>query len=165
MSTRAFFTFTDADASFNVYKHHDGYPRGAADTIAVALKWFTWQLPRFEADEFAGAFCAAGKAHRMVNVIEGKRSLPEFLLEDNEYAQVMHGGGIRFMPQGKPADVIPKHCCDVEFRYEITCKSGNDLHIVAYECSGWDGKLVEKCLYVGSFKRFVDWVKKEEEKV
>ena len=71
MGTRAIYTFEDnkrdlpEDArhmaeSIDVYKHYDGYPQGASGFIENALD-FAWQLPRFEADEFAAAFVAANK--------------------------------------------------------------------------------------------------------
>jgi hypothetical protein len=60
MGTRAVYTFIDADDSFSVYMHWDGYPRCACRFIAKALP-LAWPLPRFEADEFAAAFVAANK--------------------------------------------------------------------------------------------------------
>lgn len=62
MSTRACYRFTDPNSKeiFTIYKHHDGYPSGAAEAIANALP-HAWPLPRFEADEFAAAFCAGNK--------------------------------------------------------------------------------------------------------
>ena len=60
MSTRACYTFADDNDSHHVYKHHDGYPTGAADAIAEALI-LAWKLPRFEPDEFGAAFIAANK--------------------------------------------------------------------------------------------------------
>jgi hypothetical protein len=60
MSTRALYTFGDNNGEYHVYKHFDGYPSGAAQWIANALK-LAWPLPRFEADEFAAAFVAANK--------------------------------------------------------------------------------------------------------
>jgi hypothetical protein len=62
MSTRAVYTFIDTDGDkFHVYKHHDGYPSGAAEWIANALP-HAWELPRFEADEFGAAFIAGNKS-------------------------------------------------------------------------------------------------------
>jgi len=76
MSTRACYTFTDSQGEFHVYKHHDGYPyAGGVHNInsfgeayeGGALVWinnakkFAWDLPRFEADEFAASFVAANK--------------------------------------------------------------------------------------------------------
>lgn len=61
MSTRAVYTFIDPSSTHHVYKHHDGYPTGAAEFIGKALK-NAWALPRFEADEFAAAFVAANKS-------------------------------------------------------------------------------------------------------
>ena len=61
MSTRATYQFVDADGGdFTVYKHCDGYPSGAAEWISKALK-LAWELPRFEASDFAAAFVAANK--------------------------------------------------------------------------------------------------------
>jgi len=60
MSTHAIFTFIDDNGSFHVYKHWDGYPTEAIKDIRRAMK-FAWDLPRFEADDFAAAFVAANK--------------------------------------------------------------------------------------------------------
>ncbi len=60
MGTRAVYTFIDNDERHSVFKHWDGYPRGACKFIANALP-LAWGLPRFEADEFAAAFVAANK--------------------------------------------------------------------------------------------------------
>jgi hypothetical protein len=69
MSTRAIYTFSDEDtAPIHVYKHHDGYPyasynRGEAGGLLwiKKAKELAWELPRFEADEFAASFVAANK--------------------------------------------------------------------------------------------------------
>jgi len=63
MSTRALFTFQDPDGSeYHVYKHYNGYPLGAINAIEAALKLKkVWDLPRYEADEFAAGFIAANK--------------------------------------------------------------------------------------------------------
>ena len=72
MSTRAVYTFSDEDtAPIHVYKHHDGYPYasyGKGEPLeAGGLLWIkkakelAWELPRFEADEFAASFVAANK--------------------------------------------------------------------------------------------------------
>jgi len=69
MSTRAVYTFSDEDtAPIHVYKHHDGYPYASFDNgEAGGLLWIkkakemAWELPRFEADEFAASFVAANK--------------------------------------------------------------------------------------------------------
>jgi hypothetical protein len=70
MSTRAIYTFYDSDNEVHVYKHHDGYPYCKFDGgEAGGLVWindakgFAWDLPRFEADEFAASFV---KAHKSV---------------------------------------------------------------------------------------------------
>lgn len=60
MSTRGLYQFTDGEQTINVYKHWDNYPEGAWGFIAAALP-YAWELPRFEADDFAAAFVAANK--------------------------------------------------------------------------------------------------------
>jgi len=60
MSTRAIYTFKGFGESHHVYKHHDGYPTGAARAFELALQ-NAWDLPRYEPDEFAAAFVAANK--------------------------------------------------------------------------------------------------------
>jgi hypothetical protein len=65
MSTRGLYTFKDNDGDYTVFKHWDNYPTsstgyGAHLFIANALA-YAWQLPRFEADEFAASFIAANK--------------------------------------------------------------------------------------------------------
>ncbi len=76
MSTRACYTFLDTflseTRSFHVFKHHDGYPYAQCHTgeEAGGLVWirnafiYAWDLPRFEADEFAASFVAANKTPR-----------------------------------------------------------------------------------------------------
>lgn len=60
MSTRGLYTFRDEHDSYTVYCQCDNYPSGAVKKIEAALK-FAWELPRFEADEFAASFVAAEK--------------------------------------------------------------------------------------------------------
>lgn len=60
MGTRAVYTFKSHGESFAVYKHWDNTPENAAAFIAAATE-SAWELPRFEADEFAAAFIAANK--------------------------------------------------------------------------------------------------------
>ncbi len=61
MSTRACYTFIDADGTtHHVYKHHDGYPSGAAGFIKDAAN-YAWDFPRFEASDFGAAFIRANK--------------------------------------------------------------------------------------------------------
>jgi hypothetical protein len=137
MSTRALYTFIDPEFKdvppINIYKHHDGYPDGAADHIEAALK-YAWELPRFEADEFAAAFCAATK----VAGLEAVKDYPH-----------MRGGGTRVLPSGDPKLIAPKYCSDIEYRYEITAKGGK-LYVKAYSVNCWGVKCKQKLLYKGS---------------
>ena len=81
MGTRAVYTFKDENDSFSVYKHYDGYPEGqgggtGAYGFIEAAKDFAWELPRFDASEFAAAFIAANKnkAGGDVYMTEGPQS-------------------------------------------------------------------------------------------
>jgi hypothetical protein len=60
MGTRTVLTFKDKHNSFSVYHHYDGYPEHILPAIEAA-KEFAWDLPRFEASDFAAAFIAANK--------------------------------------------------------------------------------------------------------
>jgi hypothetical protein len=60
MGTRAVLTFKDRYNSFSVYQHYDGYPEHTLPAIEAA-KEYAWELPRFEASDFAAAFIAANK--------------------------------------------------------------------------------------------------------
>jgi hypothetical protein len=172
MSTRALYTFTDERCSYNVYKHCDGYPSGAAQALKTALTWFAWQLPRFEADEFAAAFCTAGKLDWDYN-IDGKE-IALWAKERGPEAQSRpwHGGNVRLMPQGKPTTVACRNCSDIEYRYELkmavtlpnhiesTAKKKNvqpQLCITAYSGNWWDNKPTEEVIFTGPFDEFYTW--------
>lgn len=115
MGTRALYTFKDGSDSVNVYKHWDGYPTGAIQHIKAAIP-FAWALPRFEANEFAAAFCAGNKP------------------ATGPYS----GGDVRIMPSGTPDKVASKFCADIEYRYEITAND-DELVIRAFEFNGSKG--------------------------
>lgn len=99
MSTRGFYVFFDGErgrfklGDLNVYRHCDNYPSGAAEALNAAMAK-AWELPRFEADEFAAAFIAANKDV---------------------------AGGLRCFPSGPWQDVAPG---DVEYIYFVTARSG-----------------------------------------
>lgn len=64
MGTRSIWTFKDTfgTAPVHVFVHYDGYPLGAADYLRQTLEsGKTWNLPRYEADEFAAGFIASIK--------------------------------------------------------------------------------------------------------
>ncbi len=157
MSTRALYTFRDFDGEeHHVYKHHDGYPTGAAEALANALP-YAWKLPRYEADEFAAAFVAGNKGHYAQTEFKVLRELEELgraavfapvnpddpkrianlidrLNAAREYAgKGYNGGGIRLMKSGSFEDVAPH---DLEYWYVITpVKAGHLLvtvHSVAH---------------------------------
>ena len=106
MSTRGLYSFTDGtpkSVCYNVYRHSDNYPTGAAEVLTDALQ-YAWKEPRFEADEFAAAFACAGKlwSHKIAK----------------KYG-TSSGGGIRIMPHGMPQRIAEKHCSDIAYRYAI----------------------------------------------
>lgn len=155
MSTRAVYTFKDSDGSaFHVYKHHDGYPTGAAQWL-IAAKALAWPLPRYEADDFAAAFVAANKLPYQVqgplvdfltNVkpVKGKTVSKNIKVEVPSYG-MSPGGGVRLMPSGNIHDVAPS---DIEYRYEIM--EGNQrgtLRVNAYATNYWDDNKEETLLF------------------
>lgn len=63
MSTRATITVADQHDSFDLYQPHDGYPdgpHGLVRHIAIARR-LAWDLPRFEAGDFAAAIISVLK--------------------------------------------------------------------------------------------------------
>jgi len=142
MSTRALYTFTDNDASFNVYKHSDGYPTGAAAVLRTAFALFAWPRPRFEADEAAAAFVAAGKVASLLRVATDEAweitnvTLDTDYIPGGQYARY-RGGGVRLMPQGEPKRVAAEHCSDIEYRYEVFQGNDEALRVRAYTVDYW----------------------------
>jgi hypothetical protein len=135
MSTRALYTFTDATincTAHNVYKHHDGYPSGAAKTLTAAMA-YAWQEPRFEANEFAASFVAAAKMEIYKNV--------------ELFGPGSAGGGVRLMPSGAPQRVADKNCADIEYRYAVYLDGKlSKIMVKAFVVSAW-GKYHEKLLF------------------
>ena len=152
MSTRAIYTFKDDASTIHVYKHHDGYPEGAAQHLESA-KAYAWALPRFEADEFAGAFVAACKA-------EAKESRDEYTKKTGQSAKALGdnftGGGIRLIGVSPEGKAIQPHrfAGDVEYRYEITHDGkSKDVTVRAFRCNYWDGKSGETQFYNGKLAK------------
>ena len=114
MGTRAIYIFEDEKEytwceheEVYVYKHYDNYPQGAVDFIENA-KEFAWELPRFEADEFAASFVAANKDRR--------------------------GGGIRLVNalfKDRDEMLEANHWCD--YHYVISKHNSQDLWIEIWE--------------------------------
>jgi len=92
MGTRAIYIFEDEHDHVGrpdevyVYKHYDNYPEGAVDFIEEA-KEFAWELPRFEADEFAASFVAANKDRRGggVRLVNARFKDRDEMLEANDW--------------------------------------------------------------------------------
>lgn len=165
MSTRALYTFlgegSGSPHSFNVYKHHDGYPSGAARTIKTALGWFAWVLPRYESDEFAAAFCAAGK---LGSWFENADELAAWAKEHGpgSNSRQWSGGGVRLMPPGDPTKVACTNCSDIQYRYEIFMRD-DALQIRAISGNWWDQKPKEDVIFTGSFDDFYTWAMKAKD--
>lgn len=60
MSTRCVITVREADESYSIYKHSDGYPEGVLPGLQDALA-FAWNLPRYEAMDMGAAIVRALK--------------------------------------------------------------------------------------------------------
>ena len=63
MSTRATVSVTDEHGKFHIYQHHDGYPDGPFGIVRRLsdARRRAWDLPRFEAADFAAAVVATLK--------------------------------------------------------------------------------------------------------
>ena len=107
MSTRGIYKFIEPRSAYYVYKHSDNYPSGAAVFIQNALK-FSWELPRFEADEFSASFIADNKKE------EGDVTLMHELRGD------------------ETSRIASLREIGIEYLYEISCKD-NNLHVKAID--------------------------------
>jgi acylphosphatase len=184
MSTRATYTFRDNSGNsldggpIHVYKHHDGYPTGAAQWIEAALD-HAWSLPRFEASDFAAAFVAANKpspeqeALRLRQLAKehreaGNRETADQLdmrathYEPGGFINNSRGGGVRLIADGSE-DGWKKFACDQEFHYEVQ-PSGRTLRIDAYATNLWDYPKAEDVehLFSGTLEEFKAWALKDE---
>lgn len=160
MSTRALFTFKDETAAFNVYKHYDGNPSGAARVIRHAIDYFAWPLPRFEADEFAAAFVAAGKACCFADYLDTHKThrnrrgaLSHAVAYYSDAARFFRGGGVRLMPQGDPDGVALQHCSDIAYRYELMMGTGGRKLII--KATAWaDQSIHRRTIFYDPFEDF-----------
>lgn len=151
MSTRALFSFEDADGSYHVYKHDDGDPQGAAEAIMNALE-YAWPLPMFEADEFAAAFVAANKPH-------WKDSVGGVAKTTEDEARRSRGGGVRLTMGATWEEAAP---ADVVFHYTITFPQGLVVRAesVTYHedpSGGGNDKWDVTDHYTGTMSGFIDW--------
>lgn len=148
MSTRAVYSFKDSDGTYHVYKHHDGYPTGAAQWLARA-QTLAWQLPRYEADEFAAAFVAANKLpfwcdDQILEGINKSRKSPQgkMLVETvNPYPDsdgAYGGGGVRLLHSGGDQSVYDISPGDIEYRYEVYQGNDKKLRVKAFSTDYWD---------------------------
>jgi len=120
MGTRAIYIFEDEHEEVHVYKHYDNYPQGAVDFIENA-KEFAWDLPRFEADEFAASFVAANKDRK--------------------------GGGIRLVNASfKDRDEMLEANDWCDYYYVISKHNSQDLWIEIWESQYMSSR--DKCLWV-----------------
>jgi len=120
MGTRAIYIFEDEHEEVHVYKHYDNYPQGAVDFIENA-KEFAWDLPRFEADEFAASFVAANKDRK--------------------------GGGIRLVnARFKDRDEMLEANDWCDYYYVISKHNSQDLWIEIWESQYMSSR--DKCLWV-----------------
>jgi hypothetical protein len=172
VSTRAFYRFipqngpNDWPGAVTVYKHHDGYPSGAAKAIEKALD-FAWKLPRFKADEFAAAFVAGNKtlassirAHYEQHATDAEKqakvdkqyaklNMPEHYCRLAKNAKA--GGGIRLVPY-EGLDAYQRFASDIAYLYDIRCVDGK-LQVTAYTTRERDGNWTVEKIFEGSTKR------------
>lgn len=156
MSTRAMYTFKDKDTTVHVYKHYDGYPSGAAQWIAAALD-YAWQLPRFEADDFAAAFVAANKpswkAHQKWVAASYKDKTKA---EREAIARYATGGGVLLVTTKEPWEFS----ADAAYWYVIEF-NGKELQVTAFDCDWWETPTQTE-IYKGSLSGLAKWAKERE---
>jgi hypothetical protein len=167
MSTRACYRFIPENGPngcpgvITVYKHQDGYPRGAAEAIERALP-FAWPLPRYENDEFAAGFVAGNKmsaetwARRYeADAIARPEHAEHFLRMAKEWRDPKRGyqagGGVRLVPfEGMNAHA--RFAADTEYLYEVRCVGGK-IRITAFTTVERDNKWWVKKFFEGSIKQ------------
>lgn len=173
MSTRACYRFipengpNDWPGVVTVYKHHDGYPSGAAQAIEAALP-YAWPLPRFECDEFAAAFVRANKKSAddyaidyerqaagadtlgKIDQAEACRSVAERYRTDKAYRGCC-GGGIRLVPY-EGLNAYQRFAGDIEYLYDIRCENGK-IQVTAYTTSECDDVWTVEKFFEGSIKQ------------
>jgi hypothetical protein len=89
MATRSNIIVQDEYKRVQVYRHWDGYPTGVIPDLADALQ-YAWELPRFEADDFAAAIVRAWKQEGGGNIyIDGSPKGFELVHGDTEYVYVV----------------------------------------------------------------------------
>jgi|TARA_R100000149_G_scaffold65274_1_gene39241 hypothetical protein len=146
MSTRACYTFLDTFSrgetrSFHVYKHHDGYPYaqwGLTGEEAGGLVWirealfYAWDLPRFEADEFAASFIVANKGS---------------------------SGGIRLINTEHPWQFSgdPEYWYVVDKRENVP-----DLYVEVFEVDWWDAEPNNTLIMEGELHHLIEKQRKRK---
>jgi hypothetical protein len=131
MSTRAVYTFKGFGETYHIYKHYDGYPSGAAESLSKALGK-AWDLPRYEPDELAAAFVAANKSGPGGVRIMSKRTQAS----DVEYGYTV------YPLTAKAASAFP-------------ALRAVALMIDVVSTDYWDGKRKERRIFRGSLAEFL----------
>ena len=170
MSTRVCYRFIpengpdDFPGVVTVYKHHDGYPKGAAKAIEAAIP-YAFSLPRFEADEFAAAFVRANKknaddyardyeAQAATASDPGQREACLHVAEryrlEKAYRESVQRGGVRLVPF-EGLDAYQRFAGDIAFLYDVQCVAGK-LKVIAYAPSERDGVWTIEKFFEGSTK-------------
>jgi hypothetical protein len=88
MATRCNIIVEDGYDRIQIYRHWDGYPEAVIPDIMEALP-YAWQLPRFEATDFAAAIVRAWKAEGGNIYIDGNPKGFELIHDDVEYVYVI----------------------------------------------------------------------------
>lgn len=91
MSTRCNVVVKDEYQSIQLYKHYDGYPENMLPLIQKSTA-LAWDLPRFEADDFAAAFVATAKTGSGDVYIDGDHQGQESLHGDIDYLYIVKQG-------------------------------------------------------------------------
>ena len=89
MSTRSNIIVEDKHNRIQLYRHWDGYPSGVLPELEIALL-YAWQLPRFEAQDFAAAIVRGWKQEGGGNIyIDGSPQGWELIHGDVEWVYLI----------------------------------------------------------------------------
>jgi hypothetical protein len=125
MSTRSAYIFKDEGGSYAVYKHCDGYPTGAANSLINAKK-YAWQGNRFEADEFACAFITAEKVNSYASCKKYRPKGDKEPIDAGGQMRLLEGIELKHMP------------IDIEYLYIIRNTANDPMSASRVKVSAYE---------------------------
>lgn len=149
MSTRACYTLinnmADMGTKCNVYVHHDGYPRGAAEKIKGALRYEGGLAASVRHQSFAYKLASC----KLPEVVVGDEALRE--------DQPAFCAAMILLYHGEISQHWSEHG-DLECRYEIRITSDTGLaEVRSFACVGWYDQECHELHGFVPFEQFERW--------